>query len=697
MTAFTSKSAGNWSASGQTTWTEAGVPADGDTVTITHTIVVDANTTIGASGAAASVAIQMNSGGSLTINTGIRLILRGDLVLNGTTLTIAAGGSLRFDSSAAEGTPIYRVLSGATAGAIVASGTSGSRCTIDTAAGSGVGHIGATYDKRLNISLAYTDLISLGDVSAVAFGTATNASITTALASGDYLLLDHCTFDLCGQVFLYGSNAASRIEVTSCRLLSSLAAAWTKSNASAALTFFNFSLIANKTTGTRIFQDNVIALPDYDVHVVLSPQNASNYNKGWTVERNVFNSVDCAYFETWEDNLLYGRTSYWSFVGVAADTMTDTYVVQDSVLGSDGGYFALMEMEAQLADGTVIFDGTIWDFTSPYGQLTHVVDAASPTRTYTEYRRAITLPTPAGKSPGYIYGRDLTKTALQLSHCTLMATDLVSRLRENCAVYVNNSAGAGYVPFCRNNLVWAKAAASTYGYKWLLGVDANGPATADVYTGTGLHHNAFYNCDTGTIYDEAGNDGITVTGYGSGGVGKMKVTDHDTVVAVGDVDLGTGTDETASGPKFVDSSRNFATADIACFGNSAATAWADATGYVVGDIRSAATLTWYGNATINYRCIKAHTSDEGHATNGKPGEAAATAYRTNWEFATAYRIRLDTSKIATLYAWVECGFGVKESSLNNAGSDGVTIGAGDYVPQQFIALQVGSSYLVMGV
>lgn len=51
--AFTSKASGNWSASGQTTWNQSGVPGSGDTVTIQagHTVHVDANTTVGASGA----------------------------------------------------------------------------------------------------------------------------------------------------------------------------------------------------------------------------------------------------------------------------------------------------------------------------------------------------------------------------------------------------------------------------------------------------------------------------------------------------------------------------------------------------------------------------------------------------------------------------------------------------------------------
>ncbi len=49
MAAFTSKAAGNWSASGQTTWNEVGVPGSGDTATVNHAVTVNVSTTVGAS------------------------------------------------------------------------------------------------------------------------------------------------------------------------------------------------------------------------------------------------------------------------------------------------------------------------------------------------------------------------------------------------------------------------------------------------------------------------------------------------------------------------------------------------------------------------------------------------------------------------------------------------------------------------
>ncbi|MGO9112725.1 MAG: hypothetical protein ACLP9L_26120 [Thermoguttaceae bacterium] len=137
--------------------------------------------------------------------------------------------------------------------------------------------------------------------------------------------------------------------------------------------------------------------------------------------------------------------------------------------------------------------------------------------------------------------------------------------------------------------------------------------------------------------------------------------------------------EMQSGPQFLDSSRNMATADINCFGNAAGTAWATGQGYTVGTIVSCASSSFYGGALINYRCITGHTSNAGNATNGQPGASTTTSWRTNWEFASVYRIRQNTTLIPQLYNWVAAGFQIMNAVLANAGSDGVTIGSQPWV------------------
>ena len=141
----------------------------------------------------------------------------------------------------------------------------------------------------------------------------------------------------------------------------------------------------------------------------------------------------------------------------------------------------------------------------------------------------------------------------------------------------------------------------------------------------------------------------------------------------------TGTPDTNGGsgdPGFVDPTRNLIRFDIDYLANSAATAWADATAYAVGDVVSASDADYFGGETINWRCITAHTSAAANSTNGKPGDVSG--FRTNWEPMSLYRLREDPTRIADLLEWVRAGFAVTNPSLQDAGHDGVTIGAGEF-------------------
>jgi hypothetical protein len=89
MATFTSKATGNWSASGQTTWNEAGVPGDGDIATIGngHVVTVDVNTTVGSNSSSVGKAITISgssssSFGKLIVADGVTLTLKGN---DGTT------------------------------------------------------------------------------------------------------------------------------------------------------------------------------------------------------------------------------------------------------------------------------------------------------------------------------------------------------------------------------------------------------------------------------------------------------------------------------------------------------------------------------------------------------------------------------------------------------------------------------------
>ena len=63
----------------------------------------------------------------------------------------------------------------------------------------------------------------------------------------------------------------------------------------------------------------------------------------------------------------------------------------------------------------------------------------------------------------------------------------------------------------------------------------------------------------------------------------------------------------------------------------------------------------------------------------QPGDTTTLTWRAKWEFSTFYQLRQDLTKISSLIDWIYAGFAVQDATLNNAGSDGQTIGAGVYV------------------
>lgn len=108
---FTSKATGDWSASGQTTWNEVGVPGNGDTVVISHSVAVSDDRIVGTSPAASASPttwdLDIASTGKLTITGAGKLTLRGygrqrtattgDLV----AVELLDGAIFEFDSSLA--------------------------------------------------------------------------------------------------------------------------------------------------------------------------------------------------------------------------------------------------------------------------------------------------------------------------------------------------------------------------------------------------------------------------------------------------------------------------------------------------------------------------------------------------------------------------------------------------------------------
>jgi hypothetical protein len=194
MAAFTSKATGNWSSGGQTTWTQVGVPASGDTVTIQtgHTVTVDVNTTIGAGPANNTAQVTIQSGATVVINSGVTWTVRGALKNDGTVTqngNVAANGTVN---------QVYTWQNGTTNGSgaqWVARGTSGTHITLVVAASSCI----VTFDDSLGnndtgqFDAQYLDITRLGNATHHAFA----PSLTN---SGDIFSLQDGSCDTCGGI-----------------------------------------------------------------------------------------------------------------------------------------------------------------------------------------------------------------------------------------------------------------------------------------------------------------------------------------------------------------------------------------------------------------------------------------------------------------------------------------------------------------
>lgn len=676
MSAITSAQAGNWSAT--STWTGGVVPGNGDTVTINHNVVVDTNTIIGTSGAAGTLVVQVASGKDLNVSSGIIFTVRGDLRLENGTLTMSAGSTYTFDSSLASGTPSYKIRFGSASNQsgskIISNGTSGSRVTFNKASGSGNGLIGRFTNGATawcSINAAYTDFYNLGTTS---IGYDNDGIEINAAGSGMEVTYSNCTFNSCGRVVTFNCAAANNMTHELCQFVNHI-------NSSDYACWLD---VAVSTTGLRKFESNIF-MHDTKTPILAFATSVKNYTfKNNLLGKTVYSSgisgtglmSDC------RENIWISRTlKADSVIGEPGSTVYDC-----SAIGDYNGETGSLSLYAfATGSGRCTYDGFIFENLSSNidSDLSH---AQSPTAdVISKFIRCICPPNASGYMSGAFTAHGNDHITLEYEHNTAVSYEPGSGTGDAFFYLGSGYAGrSGFMPSCRSNLIWAKTRPSLDGWMtW----DADGTVT-DIATPSGLDYNATYNLNDGTVYDSGGANGVTKRGYH-----KFRLSDQN--IGTHDVTLTDGSNEMTQGPKFIDSTRNFATFDSAYLGHSE-TAWQDSHAYSVGDLVSAASSGFYNNATVNYRCIKAHTSNSASSTDGKPG--SATSFRTNWELATTHRIRqailagttitdaslsLSSASYPKAFKeWVKRGFAVQEPSLRAAGHDGVTIGAGDYISVQ---------------
>lgn len=692
MAAFTSAASGNWNASA--TWGNSGsppvegtdYPGDGDTATINHAVSVTANQTVGTDAAATVLA----GSGTVSIATSVKLTVKGRIVMTG-SMSLAAGSELYCG-----GTSQYYI---SIAGGITAVGTSESNAVIS----------------------------SSGDATAAFFANTSNVNAMSC---------SHVTFDGVGTAtsgqwnYLNDDVSWSHVQSVNCGLwvLSTAAdesvvfddVVFTGSKFSTLSIWFTFTAA---TTGARTIANCVFDKGvwfDGDV----TNLDISRCYFGGVQHRLGSASAGGGTNAEMSDCVFYVKPTTAALDINRPSVVSDCYFYQKLTS-------ALHSIDTRrYGAGTYEIDGCIHhtertedysDFIVTYhgGTSTITLDVHNnivlPSRTGYGSGPLITIPEHAGGYtiqidhntvyPGEVFCVEATTST------AIAKTGLVASFRSN--LFYCNTGHENYLirpttsyrestthrgdvdrgtltdvsatTFTDSAAAWDVNLFSTYTQAYILFLDgdAAGKSTAitgndsttvgkvaawadsttpgvgdsyviymlDIFSPASADYNCKYNTlTTGTIYRQDGTTTTSVNGY------------NDYWLSTGNP----GANDVTLDPGFVDATRNIATADIAHLSNSVGTAWDSGTEYTAGTIVSNSDASFYGGQTINFRAIATNTNKE-------PGVAAD--WDSYWEYATAYRLREDTSLIPSLIAWVQAGFAPTNSALQDAGHDGATIGA----------------------
>jgi hypothetical protein len=376
----------------------------------------------------------------------------------------------------------------------------------------------------------------------------------------------------------------------------------------------------------------------------------------WIVENNYFHESPTSVSGTnflFKDN--YCRHTDVGGAGFFRSTATNNYFCSDQAQTNYGVVYTYAYEEDTL------FSGNICDSTSlSQKEEADYIGANAQAGYAVTISNNILLPLPFGHCGGKMYSdhRSVDATCLvDLLHNTCITTTYEKRA--NPLQEIETGMGVGEntqtsetVRAMKSNLFWSPDDISG-GYMLARN---QGSTVQDFVLATNCTHNWGYNLSPGSEEPTLGVDGFNC---------------YDTATAM----FSTGVPDIAgtTDPMFVDTTRNLATFDTASLGNAVAPVWVTGTSYVVGNVVSTTNADFYGGTAINFRCKSDHTA--GALT--EPGVGAD--WYDEWELQSAYRLREDVTRIIDLVTWVKAGFVVNNSDLEDAGHDGVTIGAMGFV------------------
>lgn len=643
--AYTSTQSGNWS--DPATWGASGPPADGDTAAIGtgHAVTVDVNTTVGHSPGAgdATAAILVTGTGSLTINSGVTLVCRGDLKLNNSVLTCNGTGVLEFDASqaASPSTALYVLQIGTAASQasckLVVLGTdNANRFTIRSNAGGANARLTSGGSRGGKVDVQYCNVTRIGDASNPAWVCQDSASFADPFKWYD------TTFDSCGMLNpTISNNNIALFEFVRCGFRNTVNASYS----------IDISSGTNLGSGGRRW----IKFCGLDKSLRVLSANGfeieDNYISGTSTTNTVTSTGGT--FQSFKRNALRGviTTAMTSVRG----TFEDCYIIKDHLATNPHGLTIGGSNDANCTVTGTIFEHT---WTAIDGDMLLAGNTTNP-RNHT-VSNCLSLPNADGQAAGVFItalgGANWSNSATHNTYCSGSAAGGAS---DSNAIRVGETyAGhAGMYSAFKSNLAFNFVANRSLFYV------STASAPSDTVSTSDCDYNAGWNLSSrnaGLGYAYTGTNPLWSSG--SGGA-------HD----LGEVD-----------PQFVDCSsskwRCFPLFDTDYLGNNAP-AWSSGGSYVAGDIVSNAVGGKWGGRVVNYRCISAHA---GSTANSQPG--SGSSWSTYWEFASAYRIRegnplytysagVRQPTVQDLATWVKAGFKPRNTALRNAGHDGATVGA----------------------
>ncbi len=516
MAVFTSKANGNWSSSGQTTWTQVGVPGDGDTVTISHNVIVDVNTTIG-SDVGSAIAAGSSSVKTLTINSGVTLTVKGDISVASSTwlnVIVSAGGTLRmYPASSAQ----LKLTAASWPLQLTCNGTAISHATIttDKSRGGLNSWMDVLNSRPGLVTATYTDFFNFGDT--------THSGIVSAAGSSDAAVsITNCTFSNCNYKGSFASTFHFDFTFSNNVFSSSAALSFGSINR---CSFFNFN--AALASETRVISGN-----SFDLSV------SYTYNFGISHTDNYFGdgfSMTSGLGVGWSSDAGFARNTI-----VHNDTVNVIGSAKDCYfLNTNSGNPHYLIIDDSLTTPT--YTGLIFECTGTGGAgdciFTQNVDTGTPTLTV---KNCIVLPDSSGKTSGKLIS-DLvtTNVAHTVEHNTYCSTGGESGL---ISMSETQASIAGNVASCRANISWSSTVSTN---NYAVFSQPSGPAPAiDAVTVAG--YNGFWNPNTGTCFYNSSTSQAGVVGYQNIKISPNTPYPNATV----------GTGDVSGDPGFVDSTRD---------------------------------------------------------------------------------------------------------------------------------------------